>query len=69
MVTWLHNGSAVMTTSNNLTQIGNTTTTTLLIENILPSDAGIYWCVFNDTVNGLILKRASTMIFGSKKFH
>jgi len=68
VVTWLHNGSAVMTT-NNLTQIYNTSTTTLLIENLLPSDAGIYRCMFNDTVNGLILRQASILIFDSKKFH
>ena len=43
-VTWLHNGSVVMTT---FTQTGNTTT--LQIENPQPSDAGVYQCVFNNT--------------------
>ena len=41
-VTWLHNGSVVMTTP---TLTGNTTT--LQIENPQPSDAGVYQCVFN----------------------
>ena len=57
LVTWLHNGSFPMTTTpNEVMRTGNTTT--LLIENFQLSDVGIYQCVFNDTVNGWILKRS-----------
>ena len=56
IVTWLHNGSVAMTTHpNEVTQTGNTTT--LLIENLQPSDAGVYQCVFNDTFDEWILTR------------
>ena len=55
-VTWLHNGTIVMTTPpNEVTQTDNTTT--LLIGNPQPSDAGVYQCVFNDSVNGWMLRR------------
>ena len=55
-VTWLHNDSIVMTTSTNeITKIGNTTT--LVIENPQPSDAGVYQCVFNDTIDQWALRR------------
>ena len=44
-VTWLHNGTVVMTTPpNEVTQTGSTTT--LVIRNPQPSDAGVYQCVF-----------------------
>ena len=49
--TWLHNGSDVGTTN----KTGNTTT--LIIANPQPSDAGVYQCVFNDTVGMWTLKR------------
>ena len=42
-VTWLHNGSVVIT----FTQTSNTTT--LQIENPQLSDAGVYQCVFDNT--------------------
>ena len=55
-VTWLHNGSIAMTTSTNeVSTTGNTTT--LVIVNPQPSDAGVYHCVFNDTVDQWILRR------------
>ena len=55
-VTWLHNDNIVMTTSpNKITQTGNTTT--LTIENPQPSDAGVYQCVFNDTIDQWTLRR------------
>ena len=62
-VTWLHNGSVVMTTPpNEVTQTGNTTT--LVIRNLQPSDTGVYQCVFNDTA-GYVLRRSTTLlIFG-----
>ena len=55
-VTWLHNGIVVMTTP---TKTGNTTT--LLIENPQPSDAGVYQCVFNDTYYQWIGNRSITL--------
>ena len=59
-VIWLHNGSIAMTTPpNEVMRTGNTTT--LLIGNFQPSYAGIYQCVFNDTLNGWILKRNITI--------
>ena len=47
IVTWLHNGSVAMATPNEILTAGNTTT--LVIRNPQPSDAGVYQCVFNDT--------------------
>ena len=55
IVIWLHNGSVVMTTPPN----GNTTT--LQLENLQPSDAGVYQCVFNDTV-GYVLRRSTNLL-------
>ena len=55
-VTWLHNGSIVKTTPpNEVLTTGNTTT--LVIGNPQPSDAGVYQCVFNDTVDQWTLRR------------
>ena len=47
IVTWSHN-THLITDLSQITQTGNTTT--LLIENLQPSDAGVYQCVFNDVV-------------------
>ena len=58
IVTWLHNGSVVMTASSN----GNTTT--LQIENPQPSDAGVYQCVFNDTAGYVLRRRTNLLIVG-----
>ena len=55
-VTWLHNSSDVVTISpNGIITAGNTTT--LIIANPQPSDAGVYQCVFNDTIGQWILRR------------
>ena len=54
MVTWLHNRT-IMTSPDDVTQAGSTTT--LVIRNPQPSDAGIYQCVFNDSVDGWTLRR------------
>ena len=63
-VTWLHNGSVVMTTpSNEVTQTGSTTT--LVIRNPQPSDAGVYQCVCNDTA-GYVLRRSTTLLIVGK---
>ena len=43
VVIWIHNSIII---PSGLTQTGNTTT--LLIENLQPSDAGVYQCVFDD---------------------
>ena len=61
-VTWLHNGTIVMTTpASEVTQTDNTTT--LLIEDPQPSDDGVYQCVFNDTVNGWMLRRTISGLY------
>ena len=55
-VIWSHNGSDVVTKPpNRIITAGNTTT--LLIANPQPSDAGVYRCVFNDTIGMWTLKR------------
>ena len=54
MVTWLHNRT-IMASPDDVTQAGSTTT--LVISNPQPSDAGVYRCVFNDSVDGWTLKR------------
>ena len=41
-ILWVHNNSNVIFGTTN----GNTTT--LIIRNLQPSDAGVYQCVFND---------------------
>ena len=44
IVTWLHNGSVAITTPpSEVITAGNTTT--LIIRNPQPSDAGVYQCV------------------------
>ena len=56
IVIWLHNGSIAMTTPpNEVLTAGNTTT--LVIVNPQSSDAGVYQCLFNDTVDQWILRR------------
>ena len=54
-VTWSHNTSFI-TDLSQLTTAGSTTT--LVIRNPQPSDAGVYQCVFNDAVgSGWVLQR------------
>ena len=61
IVTWSHNSSVIMTSSNELMQTGNTVT--LLIGNFQPPNVGIYQCVFNDTSgSGWILRRNIRLI-------
>ena len=57
-VVWLLNGSDVTTTFPNNT--GNTTT--LLLEDLQPSDVGVYQCVFIDINNGWILRRNISLL-------
>ena len=55
IVSWTHNDTLFIDSSQ-ITQTGNTTT--LLIENLQPSDAVDYQCVFNDAVgSGWTLRR------------
>ena len=64
-VTWNHNGSVVTTAvpdnDDDVANSINTTTgntTTLVIDNLKPSDNGHYQCVFNDsTGSGWVLTR------------
>ena len=58
-VTWSHNGTT--TPPNEVSTAGSTTT--LVIRNPQPSDAGVYQCVFNDSVNGWMLKRNISGIY------
>ena len=57
-VTWSHNGTDIMAPPNEVVTAGNTTT--LVITNPQPSNAGVYQCVFNDSVNGWMLQRKIT---------
>ena len=55
IIFWIHNASLI-TDRSQITKTGNTTT--LLIENLQPSDAGVYQCGFNDAVgSGWVLRR------------
>ena len=54
-VTWLHNGTIIMTPPNEVLTAGSTTT--LIIRNPQSSDTGVYECVFNDSVNGWMLRK------------
>ena len=55
IVAWTHNNINFIDSSQ-ITQTGSTTT--LQIQNLQPSDAGVYQCVFNDAVgSGWVLRR------------
>ena len=55
IVTWSHNTSLI-TDSSQITTTASTTT--LLIGDLQPSDAGVYQCVFNDSIgSGWVLQR------------
>ena len=62
IVTWSHNTSLI-TDLSQITTAGSTTT--LLIENLQPSDAGVYQCVFNDTA-GYVLRRNTILLIAGK---
>ena len=60
IVTWSHNANLI-TDLSQITTAGSTTT--LLIRNIQPSDAGDYQCGFNDAhASGWILRRNIRLI-------
>ena len=63
-VTWSHNGTDIITPPNEVSTTGNTTT--LVIRNLQSSVAGVYQCVFNDSINKWMLRRNIT---GSHMFH
>ena len=62
-VTWSHNGNDIMTPPIKVSTTGSTTT--LVIRNSQSSVAGVYQCVFNDSVNGWILRRNITLFITS----
>ena len=54
-VSLIHNNTISLSPNGNIT--------TLLIENIQPSDAGVYQCVFNDSIgSGWVLRRNIRLI-------
>ena len=56
VVFWRHNSSSTTVPDNQTSTAGSTTT--LTIENLQSSDAGVYECVFNDALgSGWILRR------------
>ena len=59
IVTWSHNVNLI-TDLSQITTAGSTTT--LLIENLQPSDAGHYQCVFNAIGSGWTLRRNIRLI-------
>ena len=60
IVTWSHNTSLI-TNLSQITTAGNTTT--LLIGDLQPSDAGVYQCMFNDSIgSGWVLRRNIRLI-------
>ena len=64
-VTWMHNGSRVITPSSELRR----SSSTLQKEDLQLSDAGIYQCVFNDTVNGwMLIRNINLSVIGMFKF-
>ena len=58
-VTWSHNGTDI--SPNEVSTTGNATT--LVIRNLQPSDASVYQCVFNDSVNGWVMRRNITGMY------
>ena len=50
IVHWRHNSSSTIVPDNQVSTAGSTTT--LTIENLQSSDAGVYQCVFNDAFGG-----------------
>jgi len=55
IIMWSHDGDDIMSTSNNI--LHSADATILQLSDLQPSDAGVYQCVFNDTINGWILRR------------
>ena len=63
IVFWTHNNTLFIDRSSQITTAGNTTT--LLIQNLQPSDAGDYECIFNDVIgSGFTVRRNIRLIIG-----
>ena len=58
VITWLHNGNVV----NQTTKEKQASNSVILMTNTQPSDAGVYQCVFNDTVIGYTPRRNITLL-------
>ena len=54
-VTWSHNGTDIMTPPNEVSKCDNNAT--LGIKSNQSSIAGVYQCVFNDSIYGWVLRR------------
>ena len=66
IVTWTHNNTCFIPFDQPSTA---GSTTTLTIENLLSSDAGVYQCTFNDAVgSGWILRRNIRLLITSKLY-
>ena len=56
IILWIHNSSSMSVPNDQVSTAGSTTT--LTIENLQSSDAGVYQCVVSDSVgSGWILRR------------
>ena len=62
-VTWSHNGNDIMGPPNNVSKSDNNLT--LLIKNNQSSVAGVYQCVFKDSIYGWTLRRNITLFITS----
>ena len=70
IIIWTHNSIPI--SSNEATQSTAGNTATLLIENLQPSDAGVYQCVFDDDAvggSGWILKRNIRLLITGMYIH
>ena len=64
-IVWAHNNN-VITMAERVTKTGNTTT--LLVENVQPSDAGDYQCAFNDALGSTWTLRRNIRVHIIGKF-
>ena len=64
IVHWIHNFKIVSSPPANITTAGKATT--LVIENLQPSDAGVYRCQFTDRSSRWTLTRDIRLVIGSK---
>ena len=62
VITWLHNGSVILTRTRTQDTPVSNSTMLLLLGKPQPSDAGVYQCVFNDATTGYILGRNITVL-------
>ena len=62
-VTWSHNSNDIMTPPNEVSTTN--TNATLVIKNNQSSVAGVYQCVFKDSVYGWIVRRSIKLFITS----